>query len=67
MGPTPKEKEKIIIKAKQQMGIRMDERQIVQAKRFLFLIFIFSNFLSHIPEFLTVGFHRDKHGKCSTR
>ena len=40
MGPTPKEKEKK--KAKQQMGIRMDERQIVQAKRFF--IFDFYHF-----------------------
>ena len=43
MGPTLKEKEKK--KAKQQMGIRMDERQIVQARKFFifdFYLFKFS-------------------------
>ena len=32
-----------------------------------FLNFYSLSFLSHIPEFLTVGIRRDKHEKCSTR
>ena len=33
----------------------------------IFFSFYFLNFLFQIPEFLTVGFRRDKYGKCSTR
>ena len=32
-----------------------------------FFSFYFLSFLFQIPEFLIVGFRRDKHEKCSTR
>ena len=46
---------------------RKDQTERQLGKKEIFFLNFLSLFLSQIPEFLTVGFWRDKHEKCSTR
>ena len=55
-------------KQKNKNKMKAKGRRARRPERFflIFFSFYFSNLISQIYENLTVGFHRDKHGKCST-
>ena len=55
-----KKKRNIIVRNSETDRTKFEKREV------LFFYFFSLSFLSQIPEFLTVGFCRDKHEKCST-